>query len=55
MDQNGEFARDLVRELGELGYFVIMHPEVHGGTGMENPYVGYTIQCEELARGTTVG
>lgn len=50
LDKSGEFARDLFQELGRLGYFGIMYPEAHGGTGMDNPYVAYTILCEELAR-----
>jgi alkylation response protein AidB-like acyl-CoA dehydrogenase len=50
LDRNGEFARDLFEELGSLGYFGIMYPEQYGGTGLSDPYLHYTILCEELAR-----
>jgi alkylation response protein AidB-like acyl-CoA dehydrogenase len=51
LDNSHDFARDLFEELGSLGYFGIMYPEQYGGTGLENPYLHYTILCEELARG----
>ena len=50
LDRTGAFARDLFRELGELGYYGIMYPEAYGGVGYEQPYLYYTIMCEELAR-----
>lgn len=50
LDRTGAFARDLFRELGELGYYGIMYPEAYGGVGYEQPYLYYTILCEELAR-----
>jgi alkylation response protein AidB-like acyl-CoA dehydrogenase len=52
LDRTGEFARDLFLELGELGYFGIMYPEKYGGTGLDQPYLYYTLLCEELARAT---
>ena len=52
LDRSGEFARDLFRELGGLGYFGIMYPEEYGGSGLEKPYLYYTVLCEELARGS---
>lgn len=52
LDNSHEFARDLFEELGGLGYFGIMYPEAYGGIGLENPYLHYTILCEELARGS---
>jgi len=51
LDNSHDFARDLFEELGSLGYLGIMYPETCGGTGMDNPYLHYTILCEELARG----
>jgi alkylation response protein AidB-like acyl-CoA dehydrogenase len=50
LDHTGDFARDLFQELGNLGYFGIMYPEEYGGIGIEQPYLHYTILCEELAR-----
>jgi alkylation response protein AidB-like acyl-CoA dehydrogenase len=52
LDRNGAFARDLFEELGSLGYFGILYPEKYGGTGMSDPYLHYTLLCEELARGS---
>lgn len=52
LDRSHDFARDLFEELGSLGYFGIMYPEAYGGTGLESPYLHYTILCEELARGS---
>lgn len=50
LDQSGEFARDLFRELGKLGYFSILYPEAYGGAGVSSPYLHYTLLCEELAK-----
>ena len=50
LDESGEFARDLFKELGDLGYYGIMYPEEYGGSGMEGRNVAYTIFTEELAR-----
>jgi alkylation response protein AidB-like acyl-CoA dehydrogenase len=50
LDRTGAFARDLFIELGQLGYYGIMYPEAYGGIGYEQPYLYYTILCEELAR-----
>lgn len=52
LDTTGDFAQDLFRELGELGYYGIMYPEEYGGSGLEDRNVYYTIFCEELARGS---
>ena len=52
LDRSGEFPRDLFKELGGLGYYGVMYPEAYGGSGVKNPYVHYTILCEELARGS---
>lgn len=50
LDHSSEFARDLFEELGGLGYLGIMYPERYGGTGLDQPYLYYTILCEQLAR-----
>ncbi len=52
LDEAGEFPFDLFRELGGLGYLGVMYPESAGGSGMRFPYTGFTILCEELARGS---
>lgn len=52
LDRTGAFARDLFEELGALGYFGIMYPEAYGGSDITEPYLYYTILCEELARGS---
>jgi alkylation response protein AidB-like acyl-CoA dehydrogenase len=50
IDRKDEFALDLFRELGALGYFGIMYPEEYGGSGVESQNVLFTIMIEELAR-----
>jgi len=50
LDRSGAFSRELFKELGELGYYGVMYPEAYGGSGLKQPYVYYTILCEELAR-----
>jgi len=52
MDRSGEFAFDLFRELGALGYFGAMYPESVGGSDLPYPYTAVTVLCEELARGS---
>jgi alkylation response protein AidB-like acyl-CoA dehydrogenase len=50
LDRTGDFGRDLFGELGSLGYLGIMYPETAGGSGVAEPYVSFTVLCEELAR-----
>lgn len=52
LDRNGDFSHELFRELGELGYYGTMYPEEIGGSGLNHPYLCFTILCEELARGS---
>ena len=52
LDRSGEFARDLFKELGELGYYGTLYPEQYGGSGADKPHLRYTVICEELARGS---
>lgn len=52
LDRSGEFARDLFEELASLGYLGIMYPENYGGVGLSQPYIYFTLLCEELARGS---
>jgi alkylation response protein AidB-like acyl-CoA dehydrogenase len=51
-DQSGEFPREILEELGELGYLGIKYPEQYGGAGLDQPHVYHTIFSEELARGS---
>ena len=51
IDEKDEFAQALFCELGELGYFGVMHDEIYGGAGMDRRNLAYTLLCEELARG----
>jgi alkylation response protein AidB-like acyl-CoA dehydrogenase len=51
-DQSGEFPREILEELGELGYLGIKYPEEYGGAGLDQPHIYHTIFCEELARGS---
>lgn len=51
-DQSGEFPREIIEELGELGYLGIKYPEEYGGAGLDQPHIYHTIFCEELARGS---
>lgn len=52
LDDTEEFPRELVKELGELGYLGIKYPEEYGGSGVEGAHVFHAILCEELARGS---
>ncbi|MEW6139344.1 MAG: acyl-CoA dehydrogenase family protein [Thermodesulfobacteriota bacterium] len=52
LDETEEFPRDIVRELGQLGYLGIRYPEEYGGSGLKNPNIFHCIFCEELARGS---
>lgn len=52
LDASEEFARDLFKELGDLGYLGVMYPEAYGGSGVERPYLYFTVLVEELARGS---
>jgi alkylation response protein AidB-like acyl-CoA dehydrogenase len=51
-DQSGEFPREIMLELGELGYLGIKYPEAYGGAGLDQPHMYHTIFSEELARGS---
>jgi len=52
LDRSGEFPRELFKELGALGYYGVLYPEQYGGSGLNKPYLRYTVLCEELARGS---
>ncbi|MDR3556582.1 MAG: acyl-CoA dehydrogenase family protein [Syntrophobacteraceae bacterium] len=52
LDDTEDFPRDIVKELGGLGYLGIKYPQEYGGSGLDNPNVFHCIFCEELARGS---
>ncbi len=47
-DQSEVLPDDLLAELGELGYFGMLIPEVYGGMGLEP--IAYSLVIEEFAR-----
>jgi alkylation response protein AidB-like acyl-CoA dehydrogenase len=52
LDESEDFPRDIVKELGDLGYLGIKYPQEYGGSGLDNANVFHCIFCEELARGS---
>jgi alkylation response protein AidB-like acyl-CoA dehydrogenase len=48
LDEKGEFPRDLVKQMGELGLLGIPVPEKYGGVGMDT--IAYTAAVIELAK-----
>lgn len=52
LDDTEAFPRDIVKELGDLGYLGIRYPEEYGGTGLTEANTFHCIFCEELARGS---
>jgi alkylation response protein AidB-like acyl-CoA dehydrogenase len=47
-DETGEFPREIVARLGEMGLMGLAFPPEHGGRGGD--FVGYALLVEELAR-----
>jgi alkylation response protein AidB-like acyl-CoA dehydrogenase len=47
LERTGTYPRDLVREMGRLGYLGSLIPPEYGGAGLD--YTSYGIVCEELA------
>jgi len=50
LDKTGEPPRDLIREMGELGFLGVKFPEEYGGAGVDQPNTYHCILVEELAR-----
>ncbi len=48
LDATGEMPEDLLKEIGELGYFGLLAPEEHGGLGVDT--LSYALVIEEIAR-----
>lgn len=46
---NKEIPPEIIKEMGDLGYFGMIFPEQYGGVGMD--YVSMAIVTEELSRG----
>jgi len=47
LERTGTYPRELLREVGRLGYLGCLIPPEYGGAGLE--YTSYGIVCEELA------
>jgi alkylation response protein AidB-like acyl-CoA dehydrogenase len=47
LERRGEYPRELLREVGRLGYLGCLLPPEYGGAGLD--YTSYGIVCEELA------
>ena len=48
LDQQKEFPREIVKEMGQMGLLGIPFPEEYGGAGLTNKH--YSIAVEELSR-----
>src|SRR5438552_18525618 len=48
-DARHEFAWEIVKKLGPLGFLGVLVPEAYGGAGLD--YVSYALIVEELNRG----
>src|SRR5262249_49732826 len=48
IDYEGEFPRDLVKKMGELGLMGLPIPEEYGGAGADQ--ISYSLAIEELSR-----
>jgi alkylation response protein AidB-like acyl-CoA dehydrogenase len=50
MEKTQSPRRDLIREMGELGFLGVMFPEEYGGAGVAEPHVYHCILVEELGK-----
>lgn len=50
LDRTGEPPRELIREMGELGFLGVKFPEEYGGAGVDQPNTYHCILVEELAK-----
>jgi len=48
LDATGVMPDDLLKEIGELGYFGLLAPEEHGGLGVDT--LSYTLVIEEISK-----
>ena len=51
IEEEDEIPRELIAEMGELGYFGAVVPKEYGGSGFGE--IGYCIAVEELSRGSS--
>ncbi|MFN8009964.1 MAG: acyl-CoA dehydrogenase family protein [Holophagaceae bacterium] len=47
-DHAAEFPKEIIRQLGEMGFMGMTVPEAHGGAGVD--YLSYILALEEIAR-----
>lgn len=47
-DESCKFPHDIVKELAEMGFMGMVHPEEYGGAGVD--YVSFALAIEEIAR-----
>jgi alkylation response protein AidB-like acyl-CoA dehydrogenase len=47
-DKSGEFPKDILKQIGELGFLGIMVPEEYGGAGLDA--VSYVLALKEIAK-----
>jgi len=50
IDESEQYPRDLMDQLGELGFFGLLYPESAGGSGLD--FVSYCLAIEQIARGS---
>ena len=50
IDEAEQYPRDLIEQLGELGFFGLLYPESAGGSGLD--FISYCLAIEQIARGS---
>jgi len=50
IDEAEQYPRDLMDQLGELGFFGLLYPESAGGSGLD--FISYCLAIEQIARGS---
>jgi len=50
IDSAKQYPQELIKELGDLGFFGLRYPEAGGGSGLD--FVSYCLAIEEIARGS---
>lgn len=52
-DEQHHFPIEVIRKMGELGYFGTAVPEEYGGLGMPDGMLAQAVLCEEIGRGSS--
>ncbi len=52
-DEGHHFPAEVIRKMGELGYFGTAVPEEYGGLGMSDGMLAQAVLCEEIGRGSS--